>query len=113
MRLQLLLAVFGITLASAAQTSVGTVSLDSCRAMALKSNKQLMISRQAMKTAHYQNKEAFAAYLPALDFNGGYAYNQKNISIFSSDQFLPVKSFDPAKGTYEFNLVTNPETGYP
>lgn len=72
-----------------------------------------MISRQAMKTAHYQNKEAFAAYLPALDFNGGYAYNQKNISIFSSDQFLPVKSFDPAKGTYEFNLVTNPETGYP
>lgn len=113
MRLQLLLAVFGITLASAAQTSVGTVSLDSCRAMALKSNKQLMISRQAMKTAHYQNNEAFAAYLPALDFNGGYAYNQKNISIFSSDQFLPVKSFDPAKGTYEFNLVTNPETGYP
>lgn len=113
MRLQLLLAVFGITLASAAQTSIGTVSLDSCRAMALKSNKQLMISRQAMKTAHYQNKEAFAAYLPALDFNGGYAYNQKNISIFSSDQFLPVKSFDPAKGTYEFNLVTNPETGYP
>lgn len=113
MRLQLLLAVFGITLASAAQTSVATVSLDSCRAMALKSNKQLMISRQAMKTAHYQNKEAFAAYLPALDFNGGYAYNQKNISIFSSDQFLPVKSFDPAKGTYEFNLVTNPETGYP
>lgn len=113
MRLQLLLAVFGISLASAAQTSVGTVSLDSCRAMALKSNKQLMISRQAMKTAHYQNKEAFAAYLPALDFNGGYAYNQKNISIFSSDQFLPVKSFDPAKGTYEFNLVTNPETGYP
>lgn len=113
MRLHLLLAVFGITLASAAQTSVGTVSLDSCRAMALKSNKQLMISRQAMKTAHYQNKEAFAAYLPALDFNGGYAYNQKNISIFSSDQFLPVKSFDPAKGTYEFNLVTNPETGYP
>lgn len=113
MRLQLILAVFGITLASAAQTSVGTVSLDSCRAMALKSNKQLMISRQAMKTAHYQNKEAFAAYLPALDFNGGYAYNQKNISIFSSDQFLPVKSFDPAKGTYEFNLVTNPETGYP
>lgn len=113
MRLQLLLAVFGITLASAAQSSVGTVSLDSCRAMALKSNKQLMISRQAMKTAHYQNKEAFAAYLPALDFNGGYAYNQKNISIFSSDQFLPVKSFDPAKGTYEFNLVTNPETGYP
>jgi len=102
-----------ISLAASAQYPSGIVSLDSCRAMALSSNKQLMISRQAMKTAYYQNKQAFAAYLPALDFNGGYVYNQKNISIFSSDQFLPVKSFDPAKGTYEFNLVTNPETGMP
>lgn len=104
----------GISLAAQAQTLPGgEVSLDSCRSMALESNKQLMISRQAIKTAHYQNKEAFAAYLPALDFNGGYAYNQKDISIFSSDQFLPVKTFDPAKGSYEFSLVTNPETGMP
>lgn len=72
-----------------------------------------MMSRQAVKTAHYQNKEAFAAYLPALDFNGGYAYNQKDLSIFSKDQYLPIKTFDPAKGSYEFSLVTNPETGMP
>lgn len=113
MRLLSIMAVLCISLAASAQYPSGIVSLDSCRAMALSSNKQLMISRQAMKTAYYQNKQAFAAYLPALDFNGGYVYNQKNISIFSSDQFLPVKSFDPAKGTYEFNLVTNPETGMP
>lgn len=113
MRLLSIMAALCISLAASAQYPSGIVSLDSCRAMALSSNKQLMISRQAMKTAYYQNKQAFAAYLPALDFNGGYVYNQKNISIFSSDQFLPVKSFDPAKGTYEFNLVTNPETGMP
>ncbi len=116
MRLQSILAALSITLAAQAQSAPaegGSVTLDSCRTMALESNKQLMISRQAIKTAHYQNKQAFAAYLPALDFNGGYAYNQKDLAIFSSDQFLPIKTFDPVKGSYEFNLVTNPETGMP
>ena len=90
MRLQSLLAVISVAIAASAQTPAGTVSLDSCRSMALESNKQLMMSRQAIKTAHYMNREAFAAYLPALDFNGGYAYNQKDISIFSKDQYLPI-----------------------
>lgn len=113
MRLQSFLTALCISLFASAQLPSGAVSLDSCRSMALTSNKQLMISRQAIKTAQYQNKQAFAAYLPALDFNGGYVYNQKDLAIFSSDQYLPVKSFDPAKGTYEFSLVTNPETGMP
>jgi outer membrane protein TolC len=89
------------------------VSLDSCRSMALHNNKELMIARQNIRKAGYQHKEAFSAYLPAFDFAGGYMYNQRNISIFDSDQLLPTKSFDPSKGTYEFNLVKNPETGMP
>ena len=113
MRLQSILAVLSISVAASAQIPSGVVSLDSCRSMALSSNKQLMMSRQAIKTAHYQNREAFAAYLPALDLNGGYVYNQKDISIFSKDQYLPVKTFDPAKGSYEFSLATNPAIGMP
>ncbi len=113
MRLKSLLAFAAISICAVAQTPSGVVSLDSCRAMALSSNKQLMISRQKIKTAGYQKKEAFAAYLPALDFAGGYAYNQKDLSIFSSDQHLPTMTFNPAKQTYEYNLVTNPETGMP
>lgn len=98
---------------SHATTAAEPVSLDSCRAMALANNKQLQIAGQAVKKAGYQNKEAFAAYLPAFDFAGGYMYNQRNISIFDSDQLLPTKTFDASKGTYEFNLVTNPATGMP
>lgn len=94
-------------------TSAPLMSLEECRALALQNNKQLMISRQRIDKAHYQNKEAFAAYLPAIDFAGGYAYNQKEISIFDSDQLLPLKTFNPATGSYEFNLVTNPATGKP
>lgn len=89
------------------------VSLDSCRTMALTNNKQLRVRSEAVRMAGYQNKEAFAAYLPALDFTGGYMYNQKEISIFDKDQLLPTKSFDPATQSYQFNLVKNPATGEP
>ena len=44
------------------------MTLEQCRELALQSNKQLMISRARIQKAHYQNREAFAAYLPAFDF---------------------------------------------
>lgn len=94
-------------------TLPGIISLDSCRAMALTNNKNLMISRERIRKAEYQSREAFAAYLPAFDFNGGYMYNQRNISIFGTDQMLPVKNFDLATQSYQFNLVKNPVTGEP
>lgn len=90
-----------------------TVSLDSCRAMALSNNKNLRMRAEAVKQAGYQKEEAFAAYLPSLDFNGGYMYNQKKLSIFDSDQRLPVQSFNLEKQSYEYNLVKNPITGEP
>ncbi len=90
-----------------------TVSLDSCRAMALANNKNLRMKAEAVKAAGYQKDEAFAAYLPSLDFTGGYMYNQKKLSIFDSDQHLPVQTFDPATKSYQFGLVKNPMTGEP
>lgn len=86
-----------------------TFSLDSCRNMALSNNKAMQIAREKMKSAEYQKKEAFAAYLPGFDFTGTYVYNQKEISLLSGDQMLPTMSFDPATGTYGYNLVTKPD----
>lgn len=104
----------GISVSEGATAEGGSVyTLEQCRSLALANNKQLMIARQSVDKAHYQNKEAFAAYLPAIDFAGGYMYNQKELSIFSSDQLLPIKTFNPAIGGYDFNLVTNPTTGQP
>ncbi|MDE6526783.1 MAG: TolC family protein, partial [Muribaculaceae bacterium] len=97
----------------AARTLPGVTTLDSFRQMALENNKQLMMQRERIRKAGYQKKEAFAAYLPAIDFAGGYVYNQRELSIFDSDQLLPTKSFDPKTGTYQFNLVTDPATGAP
>ena len=88
-------------------------SLDSCRRMALTNNKEMMVKAEKIRQAGYMKKEAFAAYLPALDFAGGYTYNQKKLSIFDSDQLLPTKSFDLATQSYQFNVVTNPYTHEP
>ncbi|MDE7386710.1 MAG: TolC family protein [Muribaculaceae bacterium] len=93
--------------------AVGTLSLDSCRQLALSNNKELLMQAEKVKAAGYQKREAFAAYLPAIDFAGGYMYNQKNISIFDKDQLLPTKSFNAKTGSYEFNLVTDPATHMP
>ena len=65
------------------------MSLEECRSLALQNNKQLMVTRQRIDKAHYQNREAFAAYLPALDFAGGYMYNQKSISLLGAGDYLP------------------------
>jgi outer membrane protein TolC len=96
---------------AAAQDS--SYTLEACRSLALSNNKQLLISEQQVNAAKYQKREAFAAYLPAIDFAGGYMYNQKTLSVFDSDQLLPTKTFNLQKGEYEYNLVTNPLTGQP
>lgn len=105
------------SLAAAAQTPAveegSVVSLEQCRRMALANNKELRKSAQQIKVAGYEKDQAFAAYLPALDFAGGYMYNQKDISVIGSDQLLPVKTFNLEKQGYEFSVVKNPMTGEP
>ncbi len=96
-----------------AWSAAGDVSLDSCRSLALANNKQLRVTAESVRMTGYQKKEAFAAYLPAIDFNGGYTYNQKDISIFDKDQLLPTKTFDLQSQSYQFDLVKNPATGEP
>lgn len=97
----------------AVSTSAQVLSLDSCRSLALANNKQLHIQSERIKAAQYERKAALSTYLPAIDFVGGYLHNQKDISVFDSDQLLPTKTFNPETGKYDFNLVTNPTTGEP
>lgn len=71
-----------------AATPGGVYSLDSCRALALRNNKQLMMARQKAAGSEYQKKEAFAAYLPGIDFTGGYTYNQKDIHLLGQGDYM-------------------------
>lgn len=56
----------------------GVLSLDSCRALALANNKDLLISNEKINAAHYQRKAAFTNYLPGISATGAYMRNQKS-----------------------------------
>lgn len=86
-----------------------TVSLDSCRNMALRNNKTLRMAEEAIRGAGYERKAAFAAYLPGIDFTGGYMYNQNQIELLGEDAKLPTMSFDPATQTFKYNILTTPD----
>ncbi len=62
------------------------LNLDSCRALALANNKDLLISKEKMKAAHYERKAAFTNYLPSVTATGTYIRNQKEFSILNNDQ---------------------------
>ena len=77
-----------ILLAGMAQT-VGAqrlLSLDSCRAMALRNNKQMSISRVKQEIAANVRKSARTKYLPHISALGGYEYTSKEVSILNDDQ---------------------------
>ena len=93
--------------------SAQVVSLDSCRSMALRNNKEIKQTALGIEKAGYQRKEAAAAYLPQFDLTAGYIYNSRKVSLVKEDQMLPTKSFNLQTGAYDYNLVIDPRTGAP
>lgn len=63
-----------------------TLSLDSCRQMALRNNKQLGVARVKQDMAHNMRKSARTKYLPRVNAFGGYMYTSKEFSLLSDDQ---------------------------
>ena len=61
-----------VALAGSCLSASAEVTLDSCRNMALRNNKVLKMADEAIRGAGYERKAAFAAYLPGIDFTGGY-----------------------------------------
>ncbi len=82
-KLFLLTILLHLTFIVKAQTSL---SLDSCRALALANNKDLLISHEKINAAHYQRKAAFTNYLPNFSATGAYMRNQKEFSLLNNDQ---------------------------
>ena len=62
------------------------LSLDSCRAMALRNNKTLSAARLQQEVAKYTEKAAKTKYLPHIDAVGGYELTSREISLLSKQQ---------------------------
>ena len=98
-----------VTLPATALARDEVVSLDSCRAMALQNNKTIRMAEEGIRGAGFERKAAFAGYLPSIDFNGGYMYNQRQIELLGADAKLPTMSFDPATQQFKYNILTTPD----
>ena len=70
-------------------TAQNTLSLDSCRALALRNNKQINVSKMKQEIALNIRKAAKTKYLPKVDAAGGYQYFSETISLLSKALSLP------------------------
>lgn len=73
----------GIITPAAAQR---TLSLDSCRAMALRNNKQLSVAKLKQEVALNIRKAAKTKYLPKVDLLGGYEWTSQEVSLLKDSQ---------------------------
>lgn len=62
------------------------LTLDSCRALALRNNKQVNVARLSKDLAYYNRKSARTQYLPKVDVLGGYQYTSREINLLSKTQ---------------------------
>ena len=56
-------------------------TLDECRELAVKNNKELQISSQKIKMSEEEKKAALTKYFPQLSASGAYMWNQKDLNL--------------------------------
>ncbi|MBR3717886.1 MAG: TolC family protein, partial [Bacteroidaceae bacterium] len=84
------------------------LTLDSCRAMALRNNKQMSVSKAKQEVAANVRKSARTKYLPHVGALGGYVWTSKEISILNDDQKSALNNL----GTNTVNGLTSKLTPY-
>ena len=98
---KILLSLLVVAMASVAN---GQITLDSCRHMALRNNKQMGIEKLKIEQAGYQRKQAQAAYKPSIDFAGTYMRTGRNFSLVDVDKITPTQFLNPSTGNFDFVL---------
>ena len=91
--------IIGLTCAVWSLPAQETLSLDSCRALALANNKELLISHEKINAAHYQQKAAFTNFLPKISAAGGYMRTSRELSLLSDAQKSTLSGLGTSLGT--------------
>ena len=95
MKKRLALGLCLLTLGAATAGAQQLLSLDSCRAMALRNNKQMNVQQLKQDVAENLRKSARTKYLPHVAAIGTYQYTSREVSLLNDDQ----KSTFPKLGT--------------
>ena len=69
------------------------LSLDSCRALALRNNKQLNVSKLNKEVAINTRKAVKTKYLPKVDASGAYQFTSREVSLLSKEQKNALSNF--------------------
>lgn len=75
-----------VLLSGVAVVSGQVLSLDSCRALALRNNKELQMSALKQEAAYWQHKSVRTNYLPKISAVGTYQRTSKEVSLLNKDQ---------------------------
>ena len=62
------------------------LSLQECRDLAVKNNKELRIAEEKIRMADYEKKAALTKYFPQISANGAYMWNQKDLNLLDMGQ---------------------------
>lgn len=62
------------------------LTLDSCRALAIRNNKELQLSALKQEAAHWQHKSVMTHYLPKISAVGTYQRTSKEVSLLNGEQ---------------------------
>lgn len=74
------------------------LSLDSCRMLAIRNNKELQVSSMKEKVAYYNRKSAFTNYLPKVSATGAYIHTGREISLLNDNQKQALSSLGTTAG---------------
>jgi len=75
------------------------LSLDECHRLALKHNKELLISEKRINSAHFINKSSKANFLPKVSATGAYSHTSKAISLLNSTQKVSLNNIGTTLGS--------------
>lgn len=85
--------------------NAGVLTLDSCRTLAVKNNKDLRKSEMEMRAAGYNRKSAFTNYLPKVSASGLYMHTGKELSLLSDEQKATLPQLGDAIGMPALNAA--------
>jgi outer membrane protein TolC len=81
-----------------------TLTLEECRGLAIRNNRELRISKEKVTEAGYDKKAAFTKYFPSLSATGAYLWNQKDIRLFDTGKLGPIGDLLPPDAKSAFLL---------
>lgn len=80
------LILFSVLLGGIMATAGQSLSLDSCRTLAIQNNKTLQMSGLKQEAAHWQRKSALTNYLPKISAVGTYQRTSREVSLLNDEQ---------------------------